>query len=378
MLCLTEEEGMILATVRRVVQERVAPRAAEIDKEGEFPEDIKEVFSELGLLGLQIPEEYGGYGMRCLVFCLIVEEIAKVCVNSANILTQQDFGTQPILIAGNEEQKRKYLPKLAKGEFLGAFGLTEPGAGSDQRPIATRALKIGNEYVINGTKRFITWGNMAHVTTVFAKTQPEKELKGISAFLVDRATPGMHVGKLEDKMGLRGSPTAELIFEDCHVPEENLLGQEGDGFKIAMKAIDHGRITIAAIALGLAQGALDYAIEYAKQRVQFGKPISEFQGIQFLMADMATQIEAARQLLYRACHEFDVHGHEAGKLGAMAKLYTTDVCMNATVECVQILGGYGYIKDYPVERMMRDAKIMQIVEGTNQIQRLVIAKHLLS
>jgi alkylation response protein AidB-like acyl-CoA dehydrogenase len=374
---LSSDEEMLLDMVKRVVRERIAQRAGEIDKEGVFPSDIYELFKEMGLMGICIPEEYGGGGQSVLLFCMVLEEIAKVCANSANILSQQDLSAQPILIAGNEVQKNKYLPKLASGEFLAAFGLTEPMAGSDQGGIKTVAIEQNDSYILNGSKCFITWGNIADIITVFAMTDKSLGIKGISAFIVEKDTPGLIVGKLEEKMGMKGSPTAELFFEDCRVPKENLLGNINEGFKIAMKSLNHGRAVVGAMAIGIAQGAMDYAISYANERTQFGSPIINFQGLQFMIADRLTEIEAARELVYRAAFECDINGREIIKLGAMAKMFATDVAMKTTVDAVQIMGGYGYMKDHPLERMMRDVKVTQIVEGTNQIQKIVIINHVL-
>ncbi|TAK29636.1 MAG: acyl-CoA dehydrogenase [Chloroflexota bacterium] len=373
---LSEDEALILQTVKKAAAEKIAPRAAEIDELDTFPADLFDLFRELGLFGLPVPEEYGGVGARTILFCKVIEEIAAVSLSAANILTQQTFGIQFLLTAGNEEQKKRFLPGLASGELHGAGAITEPEAGSDQEPMRTTALVDGDQYVLNGNKCFITWANIADVMTVFAKTQPELGRRGISAILFERGTPGMRIGRLEKKMGLRGSPTAEVVFENCRVPRSNLLGAEGDGFKIAMKSLNHGRLAIAALAIGLAQGALDYAWSYAKNRVQFGHAVSEFQGLRFLVAERATEIEAARSLAYRAGMEYDVKGPALPKLAAMTKLFATDVAMRVTVDAVQLLGGYGYTREYPVERMMRDAKILQIVEGTNQIQKVVISNHL--
>ncbi len=373
---LGDDQRLNLDTVSRAVADKVAPRAAEIDQTGEFPWDIFNLFKDMGLFGLTVPEAYGGIGAPAVLFCRVLEEIAKVSLSAANVLSQQAFGIQFILTAGTEEQKQKYLPQLAAGEYLGAGAITEPGAGSDQAPMTTFAQVDGQDYILNGSKCFCTWGNIAHVITVFAKTAPDHGRRGISAIIVERGAPGLKIGKLEEKMGLRGSPTAELFFDNCRVPRTNLLGSEGEGFAIAVKSLNHGRIAISGLAVGLAQGALDYAWGYAKDRVQFGRPVAEFQGLRFLAADRATQIEAARQLTYRAAVEYDRSGPDLPRLAAMAKLFSTDVAMGVAVDAVQLLGGYGYTKDYPVERMMRDAKILQIVEGTNQIQRVIIANQM--
>lgn len=361
----------------RVAREKIEPMAAAVDREERFPEESYRLLRELGLIGCHLPEQYGGGGLRLLVFCRILEEIAKKCANSANILSQQDFAAAPILLAGTAQQKQRHLPALARGEKLAAFALTEPNAGSDVSSIETRAELQGESFVINGSKQFITWGNMADVITVFCKTNPSRGHKGISAILAEKGTPGLSVGRLEKKLGMNASPTAQLIFEDCRVPRENLLGQIDHGFTLAMKCLERGRVGVAAMAVGLAQGAIDFAARYARERKQFGKSIAEFQAIQFIFADMATAVEASRQLLYRACEEGDRGGPDANRLSAMAKLLASDSAMEVTTNALQVLGGYGYLKDFPLERMFRDAKVMQIVEGTNQIQRLIIGREVL-
>jgi alkylation response protein AidB-like acyl-CoA dehydrogenase len=374
---LTPEEQAILDLLVRVAREKIEPMAAAVDREERFPEESYRLLRELGLIGCHLPEQYGGGGLRLLVFCRILEEIAKKCANSANILSQQDFAAAPILLAGTAQQKQKHLPALARGEKLAAFALTEPNAGSDVSSIETRAELQGESFVINGSKQFITWGNMADVITVFCKTNPSRGHKGISAILAEKGTPGLSVGRLEKKLGMNASPTAQLIFEDCRVPRENLLGQIDHGFTLAMKCLERGRVGVAAMAVGLAQGAIDFAARYARERKQFGKSIAEFQAIQFIFADMATAVEASRQLLYRACEEGDRGGPDANRLSAMAKLLASDSAMEVTTNALQVLGGYGYLKDFPLERMFRDAKVMQIVEGTNQIQRLIIGREVL-
>jgi alkylation response protein AidB-like acyl-CoA dehydrogenase len=370
-----EQEAMILGMVRTLVAERVAPRAAEIDERGEFPWDIKEVFAENDLLGIPFPAEYGGVGGSFLTYVKVVEEVAKACASSALIIAVQELGTLPILIGGDDDQKRRFIPKLASGEYLCAYALTEVGSGSDAAgSMRTRAVREGETYVLNGSKIWTTQGGVADVITVFALTDPDKGPNGISAFLVEKGTPGLHVGKIEKKMGIRGSPTVELHFSDCRIPAANRLGAEGEGFKIAMKVLDKSRPGIAAQALGIAQGALDYATRYAKERIAFGKPIAQQQGIQFMLADMRTEIEAARLLLYEAAVKCDTGAPDTTEFAAMAKLKCGDVAMSVTTDAVQILGGFGYSTEYPVERMMRDAKITQIYEGTQQIQRIVIAR----
>lgn len=373
----SDEEAMILEVVRQLVTEKVAPRAAEIDERGEYPQDIKELFAQNDLLGIPFPAEYGGLGGSFLTYVKVVEEIAKACAASSLIVAVQELGALPILIGGNETQKTKYIPKVASGEFVAAYALTEAGSGSDAAgSMRTKAEKRGDKYVLNGTKIWITQGTVADIICVFAVTDASKGPGGISAFIVEKNFPGFKVGKIEKKMGIRGSPTVELVFEDCEVPAENLLGKEGEGFKIAMKVLDKSRPGIAAQALGIAAGALDYAVQYSKERMAFGKPIGQQQGLQFMLADMKTEVEAARLLVYEAARKCDEGAADITLWAAMCKLKAGDVAMAVTVDAVQVLGGYGYSVEYPVERMMRDAKITQIYEGTQQIQRLVIARHL--
>ncbi|HWT07430.1 MAG TPA: acyl-CoA dehydrogenase [Xanthomonadales bacterium] len=371
----SDEEAMILDVVRQLVKERVEPRAAEIDANGEFPWDVKQLFAENDLLGIPFPAEYGGLGGSFVTYVKVVEEVSKACASSALIIAVQELGALPILIGGTDEQKRRWIPDLASGAKIAAYALTEPGSGSDAAgSMRTKARRDGDDYVLDGTKIWITNGSVADVVTVFAVTDATKGANGISAFVVEKGTPGFKVGKLEKKMGIRGSPTVELSFENCRVPAANLLGEEGVGFKIAMKVLDKSRPGIAAQALGIAQGALDYATEYTKQRVAFGKPISQQQGLQFMLADMKTEVEAARLLLYEAARKCDENAADVTTWAAMAKLKCGDVAMSVTTDAVQLLGGYGYSTEYPVERMMRDAKITQIYEGTQQIQRIVIAR----
>ena len=366
---------MILDVVRQLVKERVEPRAAEIDEKAEFAWDIRDLFAENDLLGIPVPAEYGGLGGSFLTYVKVVEEVAKACASSALLIAVQELGALPIMIGGNDAQKRRWLPDLASGKKLAAYALTEPGSGSDAAgSMRTKARRDGDDYVLDGSKIWITNGSVADVVTVFAVTDATKGANGISAFVVEKGTPGFSVGKLEKKMGIRGSPTVELAFDTCRVPAANLLGEEGVGFKIAMKVLDKSRPGIAAQALGIAQGALDYATEYTKQRVAFGKPISQQQGLQFMLADMKTEVEAARLLLYEAARKCDENAPDVTTWAAMAKLKCGDTAMSVTVDAVQLLGGYGYSTEYPVERMMRDAKITQIYEGTQQIQRIVIAR----
>jgi alkylation response protein AidB-like acyl-CoA dehydrogenase len=376
---LTEEQREIRDLVRQVTRERIAPRAAEIDESHEFPWDVVELFRENDIFGLFFDEEHGGLGTGTVLALIAIEEVSKVCATSGLILAVQELGSLGLKLAGNEEQQQRYLPRLASGEWLCAYALTESGSGSDSAAMRTTALREGDEYVLNGSKRFITNAGVAQLYTVFAKTDPELGHSGISAFVVEADTPGFEVARVEPKMGIRGSTTGELVFDDARVPAGNLLGEEGEGFRIAMRILDRSRPGIAAQGLGLAQGATDYALEYAKTRETMGKPIGEHQIIAAMLADMETKCEAARGLLYKfgAAVDEGIEGSELTKLSAMTKLYCTDVAMEVTTDAVQVLGGYGYISEYPLERMMRDAKITQIYEGTNQIQRLVIAREML-
>ena len=381
---LNDEQRQIVEMVRELAKEKVAPYAAQWDAEERFPHELVEVFAEAGLLGLAVPEEYGGLGAHPLTRVAVIEELAKVDASAALLVAVQDLGMTPILVGASEEQKARWLPKFASGEWLSAFGLTEPGAGSDPGGMVMRARREGDEYVLNGTKIFISNGSVAHGVTVFARTDPDSRgPKGITAFFVEKGTPGFTAVPMKGKLGLRASDTAELVFENCRIPAANRLGEEGEGFSIAMKTLDRSRPNIAAQALGVAQGAFDYALGYIQGRQQFGRPVASFQGLQFMLAEMATEIEAARGLTYQAA----IRVHEEGKDGArlvtanrysaMAKMYATDVAMRVTTDAVQLLGGYGIMRDYPVERMMRDAKIFQIYEGTNQIQKIVIARSFL-
>jgi alkylation response protein AidB-like acyl-CoA dehydrogenase len=371
------EQIAIKDTIRELVQDRVAPRAAEIDSTGEYPKDIETLFAESGILGIPFPEEYGGISGSSVTICMGIEEIAKACASSSLILAVQALGSYPILVAGTEEQKKRLCPPLASGERVAAYALSEPGSGSDAAAMKTRARKVGSEYVLNGTKQFITHGSIAGTLVVFAQTDGGSDHKSISAFVLERETSPWKVEKLEHKLGIRGSPTAQIVLEDVTVPAANRLGDEGAGFKIALAVLDRSRPGIGAQALGIAEGAFAYALNYVKEREQFGQAIASFQGIQFMLADIATQIEAARYLVFQAANKVDSKSPDLTKVAAMAKLFASDMAMKVTTDCVQLLGGYGYITDYPVERMMRDAKITQIYEGTNQIQRVVIARALL-
>jgi len=377
---LTDEQREIRDLVRGLARERIAPRAAEIDKSAEFPWDVVEFYRENEIFGILFDEEYGGIGASALMALVAIEEISKVCATSGLIIAVQELGSLGLKLAGNDEQKQRYLPRLASGEWLAAYALTEPGSGSDSAAMRTSAQLDDGEYVLNGGKRFITNAGVAQLYTVFAKTDLESGHSGISAFVVEADAPGFEVGRIEPKMGIKGSTTGEVFFNDCRVPAANLLGAEGDGFKIAMRILDRSRPGIGAQGLGLAQGATDFALEFAKSRETMGRPIGEHQLIAGMLADMETKCEAARGLLYKCGQLIDegADGTELTKISAMAKLYCSDVAMDVTTDAVQILGGYGYIQEYPVERMMRDAKITQIYEGTNQIQRLVIAREMLN
>ncbi|MGH2979632.1 MAG: acyl-CoA dehydrogenase family protein [Solirubrobacterales bacterium] len=361
--------------IRQIVTERVEPRAAEIDEKAEYPHDLRKLFAEHDLFGLPFDTEYGGTGTGTLMLNIAVEEVARACASCALMLMIQELGTLPIKLFGTDEQKRRLLPRCASGEWTPAFALSEPEAGSDPGGMRTRARRDGDEWVIDGTKNWITNLGIADFYLVFAVTDPDKgHSHGISCLVVEADRPGFSVGKLEHKMGIRGSPTGQPIFDGVRVPHENLIGAEGEGFKVALATLDHSRLGVAAQAVGIAQGATDYAAGYAKERRQFGRPIASFQGIQFKLAEMETRTAAARELLYRACAKVDAGERDIGKYSAMAKLFASDTAMWVTPEAVQVLGGYGYVSEYPVERMMRDAKITQIYEGTNEIQKLVIAR----
>lgn len=375
---LNIEQKEIQKAINQLAQEQIKPRAIKIDEEAEYPKDIFKILGDYGYIGANMPSDYGGAELDLLSFCTIIEEIARVCASSSQVVVVQELSALPLMIGASSELKEKYLKPLATGQKIGAYALTEPGAGSDVSSLSTNAELKGDYYVLNGSKMFISNGGVADLYTVFAKTK-----KGISVFIVEANTPGFKVGKLEKKMGIKGSPTAQVYLEDCYVPKENLVGEEGDGWLIAMKTFDKSRPTVAAQALGIAQGAYDVAIDYVQEREQFGKSISKFQAVQFSLADMATQIEAARGLVYKSAskvNEITATGKNSDltKHSSMAKMYASDIANKVTTEAVQLLGGYGYIQDYSVERMMRDAKITQIYEGTNQIQRVVISKILLA
>ena len=374
----TAEHDELRAMVRELAEERIAPRAAEIDEKAEFPWDLKELLAQQDLLGTCFAEEHGGTALDTVAQSILVEEIARVDATTSLIPIVQKLGALPILLSGSQEQKDRFLPRLASGDWLVAFALTEAAAGSDVASNRMRATRDGDDYVLNGSKRFITHGSVAQLLTVFALTDPEAGgRKGMSAFIVETQTPGFAAPRVEHKMGIRGSPTAELTFDDVRVSSANRLGEDGDGFKIAMATLDRSRLGIAAQAVGIAQGALDAAVAYAADRTQFGERVVDFQGIQWMLADMATQTEAARQLTYAAAARVDAEAHDLPYWTSSAKLVAGDTAMKVTTDAVQVLGGYGYITEYPVERMMRDAKITQLYEGTQQIQRLIVARQLL-
>ena len=373
---LTPEQKAIQKTVREFCEKEIKPIAAKIDDEEEFPWDLYKKMGKLGLMGMTVPKEYGGAGIDRLSYMIALEEISKASGSvGITVEAHNSLGIGHIYEKGTEEQRRKYLPRLTSGEAIAAWALTEPNAGSDAASIQTTAVLEGDEWVLNGTKHFITSGDIAEVVTVMAKTDKEKGAKGISAFIVEKGTPGFEVGVLEDKLGLRGSRTAELIFEDCRVPKENLLGEKNMGFIGAMNILDRGRTAIGAMAVGIAQAALEESIEYSKQRQQFGRPISKFQAVQWMIVDMATEIEAARLLVHRAAFLED-HDMPFTKEAAMAKLFASEMAMRATRKAIQVHGGYGYTKEYPLERFFRDVKLCEIGEGTSEVQRLVIARRL--
>jgi len=372
-----EQQIMIRDLARQIAQEKIRPVAAEYDEKEEFPWPIVKILADSDLFGVYIEEKYGGIGGGALELAICTEELSKACGGIALCLAATALGTYPIILFGNEEQKMKYLPDIAKGKKLAAFAITEPEAGSDAGSIKTTAKKEGNHYIINGTKQWITNGGEAEVYVVIAMTDKSKGARGASAFILDKGMKGFTFGKKEKKMGIRSSATRELIFTDCKVPKENLLSKEGMGFIVAMRTFDKSRPGVAAQAVGIAQGALDLTVDYARKRRQFGQAISSFQGIQFMLADMTTEVEAARALIYSVCRMVDSGAKDIAKESAMAKMFASDVAMKVTTDAVQIFGGYGYMRDYPIEKFMRDAKITQIYEGTNQIQRSVIAQCLI-
>jgi alkylation response protein AidB-like acyl-CoA dehydrogenase len=374
---LTEEQQFIKEIAQRIAKEKVLPLRAKFDETQEFPWEIARAMAESNLTGIYIEEKYGGTGGGVLDLCIAVEELSRACGGISLCLAATALATFPLILFGSEEQKKRYLPQIASGERIAAFALTESGAGSDAGAIQTTAREDGDSFILNGTKQWITNGGEAELYTVIAMTDKTRGSRGASAFIVEKGMSGFEFGKKEDKMGIRASATRELVFEDCRVPAANLLGKKGQGFMIAMRTFDTSRPGVAAQAVGIAQGALDEAVAYARQREQFGKPIISFQGIQFMLADMATQVEAARALVYAVARAIDSGEKKISKESAMAKIFASDVAMRVTIDAVQILGGYGYMKEYPVEKMMRDAKITQIYEGTNQIQRTIIASNLI-
>ncbi|MBN2355654.1 acyl-CoA dehydrogenase family protein [candidate division KSB1 bacterium] len=374
---LSEDQQALQQLAREFAQGSIAPAAAEYDQKAEFPWLIVKEMARMDFFRLWIPEEYDGMDAGIMGLVLVTEEFSKACGGTALALAGSALGTFPLLMAGTDEQKKKYLPVLAGGEALAAFCLTEPEAGSDAAAIQTTAKLVGDHYILNGTKHFITNGGVAKYYTVIAKTDPTRGSRGASAFIVEDGTEGLVYGKKEDKMGIRASATCEVVFQDCKIPRENLLGREGHGFIVAMKTLDKSRPGVAAQALGIAQGAFDHAIKYARTRHQFGQSIASFQAIQFMLADMATEIEAVRALIYATSRMIDAGEKDYGRESAMCKVMAADTAMRVSTDCVQIFGGYGYMKDYPAEKYMRDAKITQIYEGTNQIQRSVIAHHLI-
>jgi butyryl-CoA dehydrogenase len=374
---LDEVQIELRKIARRIALEKVKPVVKKYDEGHEYPWEMVKVFSDAGFFELYIPEEYGGAGCGVLELCLVVEELSRICGGIALSVAATALGTFPILISGNDRQKEKYLPDLAKGKILAGFGLTEPNAGSDAGSIRTTAVRDGDHYILNGQKCFITNGGNAKVYTVIASTDPEKGSRGASAFIIEEGMEGFKYGKVEDKMGIRASSTCDLVFEDCKVPVENLIGKEGQGFIVAMKTLDKSRPGVAAQALGIAQGAFDLAVEYTSQRVQFGKSIISNQGIQWKLAEMATEIEASRALVYAVSRMLDAGMTNVAKDAGIAKYKAAETAMKVATDAVQLFGGYGYMRDYPIEKFMRDAKITQIYEGTNQIQLQVIAKSII-
>ena len=376
---LSEEHQAIREAVRAVCDAKVAPAAAQVDEAGEFPQAAYDALAAADFAAPHVAEEYGGAGADALATCIVIEEVARACASSSLIPAVNKLGSMPLVLAGSEELKKKYLTRLAANEGMFSYCLSEPEAGSDAAAMKTRAVRDGDDWVISGTKRWITNAGVSEFYTVFAVTDPEaRKGAGISAFVVEKSDEGVSFGAPEKKLGIKGSPTREVYLDNVRVPADRMIGAEGTGFTTAMRVLDHTRVTIAAQAVGIAQGALDYALSYAKERTQFGKPIADFQGLQFLLADMGMKVEAARQLTYAAAGRSERNDKDLTFFGAAAKCFASDVAMEVTVNAVQVLGGYGYTRDYPVERMMRDAKITQIYEGTNQVQRIVMARQLLA
>jgi alkylation response protein AidB-like acyl-CoA dehydrogenase len=372
-----EEHQMLRESVRAVCEDKIAPLAAEVDETGEFPQASYDALRQADFHAVHVPEEYGGAGADALATCIVIEEVARVCASTSLVPAVNKLGTMPLLLSASEDVLRRYLPPVAAGEAMFSYALSEPEAGSDAVAMRTRAVRDGDAYVLDGGKRWITNAGVSDFYTVMAVTDPDAGANGISAFVVEKDDEGLSFGAPEKKLGIKGSPTRELYLDRCRIPADRLVGAEGTGFKTALRTLDHTRVTIAAQALGIAQGALDFAASYAKGRRQFGRAIADFQGLQFMLADMAMKLEAARQLTYAAAAKSERGDADLTFFGAAAKCYASDVAMEVTTDAVQVLGGYGYVKDYPVERMMRDAKITQIYEGTNQIQRLVMARQLL-
>ncbi len=373
---LTEQQQMIVDTAREITNEKIIPVRAELDEKNQFPREILQDIAKADLFSIFVPEEYGGFGGGCFEIVLAMEELARGCVGVATSFAASALGIFPVMIAGSKEQKEKYLPVIASGERWAAFGLTEANAGSDASGIRTTAVLDGDTWVLNGTKQWITNGGESEIYSIVALSDPGKGARGASIFIVEDGDPGFSYGKKENKMGIRSSSTRELVMKDCRIPKDRLVGRRGTGFITVMKTLDMSRPGIASLGVGLAQAALDEAVTYAKQRVQFGKPIISFQAIQHMLADMAMQLEAARALVYAAAKHIDAHPKNMSKVSSMCKVFATDMAMKVTTDAVQVLGGYGYMKEYPVEKMMRDAKILQIYEGTNQIQRNVVGQEL--
>ena len=374
---LTEEHDALRESVRQLAEDKIAPRATEIDEAAEYPWDVHEAIKKADLMAIHVPEEYGGAGADKIAHCIVIEEVARVCASSSLIPMGNKLGTTGLILSGSEELKKEYLPAVAAGEATFSYALSEREAGSDAASMRTRAVRDGDSYVLNGTKCWITGAGVNTHYTVMAVTDPDKGANGISAFVVHADDPGFSVGTKERKLGIKGSPTCEIYFEDCRIPASRMIGEEGTGFKTALKTLDHTRLGIGAQAVGIAQGALDVAVGYAKERRQFGKAIAEFQGLQFMLADMAMKVEASRQLVYVAAAKAERGAPDMTFASSAAKCFASDTAMSVTVDAVQALGGYGYTRDFPVERMMRDAKITQIYEGTNQVQRMVMARQLL-
>ncbi|MGA5522474.1 acyl-CoA dehydrogenase [Streptomyces pseudogriseolus] len=372
----SEEHDMLRDAVRSLAEAKIAPHAAAVDEEARFPREALDALTANDLHAVHVPEEYGGAGADALATVIVIEEVARVCASSSLIPAVNKLGSLPVILSGSEALKKKYMAPLARGEAMFSYCLSEPDAGSDAAGMKTRAVRDGDFWVLNGVKRWITNAGESEFYTVMAVTDPEKRSKGISAFVVEKSDPGVSFGAPEKKLGIKGSPTREVYLDNVRIPADRMIGEEGTGFATAMRTLDHTRITIAAQALGIAQGALDYAKGYVKERKQFGKPVADFQGVQFMLADMAMKIEAARQLTYAAAAKSERGDSDLTFQGAAAKCFASDVAMEVTTDAVQLLGGYGYTRDYPVERMMRDAKITQIYEGTNQVQRIVMARNL--